>query len=54
MRTKTILTDGWEYAVCTPQGENLPAADSWQPVTMYGTWTPPPPKVPGLTAAPWP
>lgn len=38
MRTKTILTDGWEYAVCTPQGENLPAADSWQPVTLPHVW----------------
>lgn len=38
MRTTTILTDGWEYAVCTPQGEKPPVADSWQPVTLPHVW----------------
>lgn len=38
MRTKTYLTDGWEYAVCMSRGDAAPEAGDWQPVTLPHVW----------------
>lgn len=38
MRTITCLNDGWEYAVCLPQGDARPEAAAWEPVTLPHVW----------------
>ena len=38
MRIINYLIDGWEYAVCPPQGDLPPQAAAWEPVTLPHVW----------------